>query len=183
MNQSSYVVVDPNYSSVFHFFLADYFSCPSPHLNIFQYFSHVGCRLFLPYPALPYSFHIPTLSLYTVSSHRAVLPVSLHHSAISLSSSSYLSHSLCLSHTHIHTHSHTLSSLLPSQVSFLTCLFYLSMGSVDRLAQDQIKYNYFHQFSSLSVCLFLLSLSVSLSLSVDLSFSACNIKQNLPVLS
>ena len=25
MNQSSYVVVDPNYSSVLHFFLADYF--------------------------------------------------------------------------------------------------------------------------------------------------------------
>src|SRR6218665_3057651 len=95
-------------------------SQPSPN-NIFQFFSHVGCRLVLPYPALPYSFHIPTLSLYTVSSHRAVLPVSLHHSAISLSSSRHLSHSLYLSLTHIHTHS--LLSLLPSQVSFLTYLF------------------------------------------------------------
>src|SRR6218665_3259481 len=118
-------------------------------------------------------------------------PFSLHHSDISLSSSRYLSPSLslCLSLSHTHTHTyththpltHTLSSLLPSQVSFLTCLFYLSMGSADRLAQDQLKYNYFHQFSSLSVCLSvcLSLLSLSLSLSVDLSFSACHIIQNL----
>src|SRR6218665_4184526 len=134
-------------------------------------------------------FHIrpsPTFSTFLRCLGILSLPIVLSFLSPCLPPVISLTLSISLSHTYAHIHTHSLSSLLPSQVSFLTCLFYLFMGSADRLVQDQIKYNYFHRFSSLSVCLSVslsVCLSVSLSLSVDLSFSAGNIIQNLPVLS
>src|SRR6218665_585438 len=121
-------------------------------------------------------FHIrpsPTFSTFLRCLGILSLPIVLSFLSPCLPPVISLTLSISLSHTHAHIHTHSLSSLLPSQVSFLTCLFYLFMGSADRLVQDQIKYNYFHRFSSLSGCLSLSLLYLSVSLAFCRSLLLC----------